>query len=149
MPGVVQENPSCERSEKRVPRRPQARRRRGPRLLWVDDDANLTASFNRGLRKKGFDVIPASDGMQGYWLALTAAPSVIVTDLRMPRWGGGDLIDCLMSNSVTASVPLVVLSGYVTPDARRRLEKRGVAAVLEKPVKIATLLATLRGLSRS
>jgi CheY-like chemotaxis protein len=142
---TIVESTVCD--NRRQPSRSRRRKRGGPRLLWVDDDANLTASFTRGLRKKGFDVIPASDGMQGYWLALTAKPHAIITDLRMPRWDGGELIDCLLSNSVTASVPLIVLSGYVTADSRRRLERRGVAAVLDKPIQPKTLIDTLRRLT--
>lgn len=116
------------------------------RVLWVDDDTNLCAAFTRRLRRKGIGVIPASDGMQGYWLALTHRPDVIVTDLRMPRWEGEDLLDCLLSNEETAEIPVVVISGYVTSDWTDRLLRSGVSAVLEKPVEWSLLHKTLRSL---
>ncbi len=117
-------------------------------MLWVDDDPNITAALSRRFRRRGIQVLPASDGMQGYWLAVTRKPDVIVTDLRMPRWEGRDMLECLTTNEVTNNTPIVVLSGYVTPDERRQLERIGVSAVLDKPASWRTLLKTIRSLLR-
>lgn len=130
------------------PSRPSKRRRptsRG-RILWVDDDLNITAAVSRRFRRKGYDLVPASDGMQGYWMAVTRTPDVIVTDLQMPRWEGHDLLGCLLANSVTQNVPIIVVSGYITPDERRRLELLGVKAVFDKPVDWPVLLQKIRQL---
>lgn len=126
-------------------------RRRPPicgRVLWVDDDPNVTAALTRRFRRKGVQIWPAADGMQGYWMAITRKPDVIVTDLRMPRWEGRDLLECLLLNNKTASVPLVVLSGYITGEERQSLERMGVAAVLDKPANWRTLFTTIRDLMR-
>lgn len=118
------------------------------RVLWVDDDPNITAALSRRFRRCGIEVLPSSDGMQGYWMALTQKPDVIVTDLRMPRWEGRDLLECLQANKVTAGIPVVVLSGYVTTEERQRLQRTGVAEVLDKPAGWRRLLTTIRSLLR-
>lgn len=123
---------------------PPSRSRTRARVLWVDDDPNLTASYARQLRREGIEVVPASDGMQGYWLAVTMRPDLIITDLRMPRWEGDELIDCLATNKETAGIPRIVLSGYVNEEVRRRMMHRGVEAVLDKPVPFGTLRGALR-----
>jgi CheY-like chemotaxis protein len=126
--------------------RPTKRRRsvsRG-RILWVDDDLNITAAVTRRFRRKGYEIDPASDGMQGYWMAVTRKPDVIVTDLQMPRWEGDDLLGCLLANSETKNIPVIVVSGYVTPTERRRLELLGVEAVFDKPVEWPALLLAVR-----
>lgn len=138
MPIESLQRPSNDERSKRRARRPKHR------VLWVDDDANLTAAFSRRLRRKGIEVLPASDGMQGYWLTITKRPDLVITDLRMPRWEGSDLLDCLTGNDETAGVPIVVLSGYVTPEIESRLRRLGVAAVLDKPVAWRRLMDTLR-----
>lgn len=127
-----------------------ARRRPAYRgkLLWVDDDPNVTAAMTRRFRRKGYEVWPASDGMQGYWTAVTRKPDLVVTDLRMPRWEGRDLLECLLANQVTASTPIVVVSGYLTPYERRRLDRIGVAASFEKPAEWPELLRVVRALTR-
>lgn len=130
------------------PARSSKRRRqvsRG-RILWVDDDLNITAAVSRRFRRKGYELVPASDGMQGYWMAVTRAPDVIVTDLQMPRWEGNDLLGCLLANSETKNVPIIVVSGYITPPERRRLELLGVKATFDKPVDWPILLQTVRQL---
>lgn len=129
------------RSDRQYPKkltRPRAR------VLWVDDDPNLTSAYARQLRREGIEVIPASDGMQGYWLALTIEPDYIITDLRMPRWEGGDLIDCLSTNVKTSGIPRLVMSGYVNDEVRAHLHQLGVDAVLEKPAAFGTVRAALR-----
>ncbi|TWT42902.1 response regulator [Botrimarina hoheduenensis] len=127
---------------RRVRRRPTVR----ARVLWVDDDPNITAALSRRLYRKGIELWPASDGMQGYWFAVTRKPDIIVTDLRMPRWDGRDLLECLLANGMTTGVPVVVVSGYVTPAERSRLEHQGVAAVLDKPVAWPLLCKTFERL---
>lgn len=116
--------------------------------MWADDDPNITVAHARRLRRRGVKVLPATDGMQAYWLAVTERPDLVVTDLRMPRWEGRDLLECLLQNSQTAGVPIAVVSGYVTPEDERRLLRDGVAAVLHKPVEWDRLHRVLRGLLR-
>ena len=123
--------------------------RRSPsqgRILWIDDDFNLTAAAHRRFRKRRIQMWSATDGMQGYWLALTRKPDVIITDLRMPRWHGRDLLDCLFENKVTCCVPVLVLSGYVTPEETRRLSRLGVAEVFEKPADWPRIFQTIKSL---
>lgn len=129
------------------------RRRRRTRpirhtVVWVDDDPMVTASVARTLRREGIRVIPASDGMQGYWLTLVHMPDAVVTDLRMPRWAGDDLLRCLLANGATAGIPTLVLSGYLDEGSRRALLAAGVAAVLEKPVAPGELRRALRAALR-
>jgi CheY-like chemotaxis protein len=81
-------------------------------------------------------------------MAVTRKPDVIVTDLRMPRWEGRDLLECLLANNVTAAIPILVVSGYVSPDDHRRLERMGVAAVFNKPIEWPPLLKVIRELTR-
>lgn len=116
------------------------------RILWVDDDPNLTAAAHRRFRKRRIQMWSAADGMQGYWLAVTRKPDVIITDLRMPRWEGRDLLETLLTNKLTCTLPVIVLSGYVTPDERERLMRLGAIGVFEKPADWTELLRMVRPL---
>lgn len=123
--------------------KPKSRRAKHE-VLWVDDDPNLTAAYARRLLRRSFHVTPASDGMQGYWLTLMNRPDVIVTDLRMPRWEGQDLLECLQENQATAGIPTIVLSGYASQVKGGALAAKNVVAVLQKPVDFKVLEAVLR-----
>lgn len=148
MPNAI--TPAEESDAVETNRRPRGRRRTPVRyrVVWADDDPNITAAHARRLRRRGVKVLPAADGMQAYWLAVTEKPDLVVTDMRMPRWEGRDLLECLLQNSQTANVPIAVVSGYVTPAEEQRLLDDGVAAVLSKPVEWDRLHRVLRGLLR-
>lgn len=127
------------------PRASSRRRRRCKHtVLWIDDDPSVSAAMARRLLRKSVRVIPAADGMQGYWLALTRRPDVIVTDLKMPRWEGGEVLRCLQQNDTTRELPTIVLSGYAGQLDQQEIDAWGVEAVLEKPVDFDLLLSTLR-----
>ena len=114
------------------------------RVLWVDDDPNLAAGFARRLKRYNIQIMHAFDGMQGYWMALNQKPDVIVTDLKMPKWPGNDLVECLSLNRELAGIPTIVVSGHAGAAEKKRLEAMGVVAVLEKPVGLEDLLVELR-----
>lgn len=116
-------------------------------LLWVDDDPHLASGFARRLRRHQVEVIHAYDGMQGYWMAATQKPDVIVTDLKMPKWPGEDLVDCLNLNRNLNGIPTIVVSGHATEHDRNKLLHKGVVAVLDKPANLEQLLTVLRSLT--
>ncbi|MEM8946925.1 MAG: response regulator [Planctomycetota bacterium] len=116
-------------------------------ILWVDDDPHLAAGFERRLRRYGIRLIHAYDGMQGYWMAASQKPDVVITDLKMPKWPGQDLVECLSLNRELAGIPTFVVSGHIEASNRKRLRELGVTAVLEKPLGIEDLLAELRNLT--
>jgi len=113
------------------------------RLLWVDDDPNLAAGFSRRLRRHGIQVLHAYDGMQGYWMAASQQPDVVITDLKMQNWPGQELVECLSLNNRLSGIPTIVVSGHATPADKKKLLALGVVAVLEKPVNLEDLLVVL------
>ncbi|MAT69789.1 MAG: hypothetical protein CMJ58_09720 [Planctomycetaceae bacterium] len=115
-----------------------------PCILWVDDDPNVAAGLRRLMRRYQVRLIHAYDGMQGYWMAASQRPDVVITDLEMPKWPGMDLVECVNMNDDLRGVPLIVISGYDTPADRRRLAELGVTAVLSKPFVLEQLMFILR-----
>ena len=113
------------------------------RLLLVDDDAHLRRSVSRLLRRAGWLVDEAGDGLEALELLATQPPALLLTDMRMPRMDGLQLIDAVRTRGLT--LPIVVLSGYhdISVDD---LLARGVTAVMEKPVGPSLLRDTLRDL---
>ncbi len=59
-----------------------------PRVLVVDDDPDVLASLERGLRLSGFDVSTAVDGAEALRSATETRPDAIVLDINMPVLDG-------------------------------------------------------------
>jgi CheY-like chemotaxis protein len=78
--------------------------------LVVDDSMLIRHTVCRVLEKRGFQVETANDGIAALEALKTIRPSVIFTDLQMPRLSGPELIDAIRANPETANIPLVVLA---------------------------------------
>lgn len=117
-----------------------------PRLLVVDDDADVRASLERGLRLAGFDVIGAGDGPSALRAAHESAPDAIVLDVNMPGMDGVAVVTAL--RAFGDDVPVCVLSARDTIEDRVAGLEAGADDYLVKPFALAELIARVRAMLR-
>lgn len=117
-----------------------------PTILVVDDNPDLRAYVSRILRSSGFDAIAARDGAEGYTIAKTKHPQLIVTDLMMPVVSGWDLIRMVRDDENLAGTPIILLTAKVDDDTRIEGAEMGADAYLAKPFNDRELLAEVRNL---
>ena len=115
-------------------------------ILVVDDNPDLRAYVSRILRASGFEVVQARDGAEGYSVAKTKHPQLIVTDLMMPVVSGWDLIAMLRSDDILKGTPIILLTAKVDEDTRIEGAEMGADAYLAKPFNDRELLAEVRNL---
>ena len=115
----------------------------GETILLVEDEPALRHAAMRVLRKAGYDVLVASDGLEALEvLERGAVVDLVITDVVMPRLGGNDLIKALRERG--RRVPVLFTSGYPgRGDAPEDLEPG--LPFLTKPWTIAELLDAVRG----
>ena len=109
-----------------------------PKVLCIDDDPEVSRALGIRLGNHNVEVLRAFHGMQGFWLALTERPDLIITDLLMTGMDGLQLLNYLHEKNV--SVPVIVLSADVQTTSRQRCEDLGVSGFLHKPVKADQLI---------
>lgn len=109
------------------------------RILIIDDEAPLRYLLERQLCRAGYGVLEAADGFAGVAAALAQDPDLIILDLLMPGINGFETFRRLRSNSRTADIPVILLSGSVNGELRRRAFALGAADVLAKPHDINDL----------
>jgi two-component system response regulator AtoC len=112
------------------------------RVLVVDDEENLRLLVRTVLRREGFEVEVASGGEQALALVETFGPDVVLTDVRMPRMGGLDLLTTLKAKGNDAVV--IVMSAYGNVDLAIEAMKAGAYDYLQKPFKPEELVLVLR-----
>jgi len=112
------------------------------RVLVVDDEENIRLVLRTLLKKHGYEVEVAEEG-EGALRALDAFdPDVILTDVRMPRMGGLDLLAALKAKQHTATV--IVMSAYGNVDLAIEAMKAGAYDYVSKPFKPDEIVLALR-----
>jgi signal transduction histidine kinase/ActR/RegA family two-component response regulator len=110
-------------------------------LLYIEDNlANLKLVQRVVAHRNDVDIIPAMQGRLGLELATEHQPALILLDLHLPDISGDQVLQELRSNSMTASIPVVVVSADATLGQQQRLLSAGALAYLTKPYEVQELL---------
>lgn len=118
------------------------------RLLVVDDEVDFADFVRKAASRHGFMVATAHNGEDAKRHFEEFQPNIVLLDIVMPKVDGIEFIDWLGKQG--AEVRLIVVTGF-NPSygklAERLAAARGVSSVsmLTKPVRLATLLTSLRG----
>ena len=112
-----------------------------PRILVVDDEAQLTRVLRTGLKSHGYDVRAAADGLAGLETFSDWQPDLVITDLAMPNVDGLELCRRLRAIS---QVPIIVLSAKGEEKTKVEALDIGADDFVTKPFGIDELLARVR-----
>jgi len=97
---------------------------REPKILVIDDDAQLVPLLEAMLLREPCTLIPAYDGKEGLAKAQSELPDGILLDLMMPGINGFEVLEELKSDDRTADTPVVVLTAKsLTEQERNQLNK--------------------------
>jgi signal transduction histidine kinase len=113
------------------------------RILVVDDQRDTGEALAMYLADRGHDLQVASDAASALALAAGFRPHFILLDIGMPGTDGHELARCLRAQEVDRRPVLIAVSGFTSPDDRRRALEAGCDDHLPKPVDPARLLAVL------
>jgi CheY-like chemotaxis protein len=110
-----------------------------PTVLLAEDDRALRRYLEVVLRRAGYEVLPAADGLEAMKALLTNAVDAVVTDAVMPHLSGHELCRFLREHPRLKDLPVVLLSG----ETSARAEAAGADLYLSKPVPADELSASL------
>jgi CheY-like chemotaxis protein len=114
-----------------------------PKVLCIDDDPVVARSIAVRLQPYGIKVKGADNGTQGYLMAVTDQPDLILLDLKMPNGEGNYVLSKLKDNKHTKEIPVIILTMESHPGMRRQMFSMGAAAFLTKPVRWPELFAEM------
>lgn len=138
--GAVTENATVERQPTRDARDTEARA-----VLVIDDEQSLLAAVSFNLRKDGFRVLTAADGLAGLQAARRERPDIIVLDLMLPKMDGLEVCRRIRAES---DVPIIMLTAKGEELDRVVGLEVGADDYLAKPFGMRELMARVRALLR-
>jgi two-component system sensor histidine kinase and response regulator WspE len=105
---------------------------RRKRVLVVDDSITVREVERQLLRQKGYEVVVAVDGMDGWNAVREGGFDLVVTDVDMPRMNGLDLLRAIRDNEALRDVPIVIVSYKDREEERRQGLELGASYYLTK-----------------
>lgn len=119
-----------------------------PKILLVEDDANLVELIRYNLEKEGFDVVTTPDGEEALVLAEDDRPDVVVLDWMIANLSGIEVCRRLRRAPETASLPIIMLTARAEEGDRVRGLETGADDYVTKPFSPRELVARVRALLR-
>jgi len=110
-------------------------------VMVVDDEPDMRYLLRVILEAAGYGVVEASHGGAALEQMRRSPPQLVLTDLMMPRMGGGELIERLRADESTKAIPIVIISST-------RGEKGRADAMLAKPFDPDELIVLVDRLTR-
>jgi DNA-binding NtrC family response regulator len=115
-------------------------------ILVVDDEKNIRLGLSKALELDGYEVFVAEDGSEAMKIMVKANIDLVLTDLRMPKVSGEELLKKL--SSAYPTVPVIILTGHGTVENAVNAMRDGAYDFLTKPLNLDRLsLLVKRALS--
>ena len=116
------------------------------RILIVEDEPAMVAGLRDNFEYEGYEVISASDGVEGLELALAEEPDLIVLDVMMPRMSGLDV--CKQLKAKKPSLPIIMLTARGQEVDKVVGLELGADDYVTKPFPIRELMARVKAVLR-
>lgn len=110
-----------------------------PKILLVEDNEMNRDMLSRRLQRKGYTVITAHDGEQGYAFACSEAPDLILMDISLPVMNGWEVTRRLKNNESTRHIPIIALTAHALVTDRDKAFEAGCDDYDTKPVEFNRL----------
>jgi two-component system cell cycle response regulator DivK len=117
-----------------------------PRILVVEDDEANRELVTRVLRREGYEVIAANDGMIAVARALADVPDLILMDLSLPELDGWEATRQIRANPVTATIPIIALTAHAFAEEVQQALEAGCNRYETKPLVYRRLIKKVRDL---
>ena len=117
-----------------------------PTIMVVEDNEPSRDALSRRLERRGYRVVPASDGLQAVTLAQSHVPDLILMDLGLPIVDGWEATRQLKESAATRHIPIIVLSAHAMTGDRDMALAAGGDDFDTKPVRFQALLGKIESL---
>jgi chemosensory pili system protein ChpA (sensor histidine kinase/response regulator) len=116
-----------------------------PLVLVVDDSITVRRVTQRLLKREGYRVALAADGLQALEKLLEEKPAVVLSDIEMPRMDGFDLARNIRRDERLRDLPIIMITSRIAEKHRDHARELGVDHYLGKPYSEEELLGLVRG----
>ncbi len=111
-----------------------------------DNDLNMKL-FHDVLEARGYNVLQAKDGTEGWRMAHEQRPDLILMDIRLPEVSGLEVTKWLKDDETLKSIPVIAITAFAMAGDEEKIREGGCDAYLVKPISIPDFLQTVERLA--
>jgi DNA-binding response OmpR family regulator len=120
-----------------------AKEKKGKTILVIEDDLDVLSVIRKHLDFQGYEIIVATDGMEGLKKLESGGYDLVITDIVMPYVSGVGVVTALKKK--WPEIPVIAITGFGKEPEAAAMEKQA-DLVLAKPVKMAALVKQIEEL---
>ncbi len=116
----------------------------GKRILVVDDDKKNRYLVSFLLEKEGFEVVIATNGLEGVEVAKKQQVDLIIMDIKMPKMDGYEATKRIRRLKKYKSIPIIALTSYAMMEDKEKAMKAGCTGYMSKPITPETFTKEIK-----
>ena len=117
------------------------------KVLYIEDNEDNIFMLKSRLEYKGYEVIIAKDGYEGYETAMTSAPDIILLDVGLPGIDGYETAKKIKDDEKIKNIPIIMLTAHALSDDRAKAIQAGAEEYEPKPIDMASLIGKIEALT--
>ncbi|RLE37560.1 response regulator [Candidatus Woesearchaeota archaeon] len=114
------------------------------KILVVDDDKKSRYLVSFLLEKEGFEIIMATNGLEGIEAAEKQQVDLIIMDIKMPKMDGHETTRRIRRLKKYKSIPIIALTSYVITEDKEKALKAGCTGHMSKPIAPETFISEIK-----
>jgi two-component system cell cycle response regulator DivK len=114
-----------------------------PKILIVEDNELSREMLSRRLRRKGYEVLVATDGQEGIAMTQRELPDLVLMDLSLPDLDGWEATRRLKKDARTQHIPVIALTAHAMSGDREKAIDAGCDEYDTKPIELRRLLSKM------
>jgi len=120
-----------------------------PKILVVDDEPDITASFQSFFGRRGFLVNTASSGKDALDIIKTSKPDLVFLDLTLPEMTGKEVLKELRTFDKKTKVIIITGHAMESEAEDREFQSLGISAYLNKPIVLEKLVEIVESIFKN
>jgi CheY-like chemotaxis protein len=117
------------------------------RILLVEDHEEIWDFLSRRLRRRGYDVVLATDGQAALDRARSDHPDILLLDMNLPILDGWQVAGLLKTDEATRHIPIIALTAHAMSGDREKTIAAGCDDYHPKPIDFSRLLGQIEALA--
>jgi CheY-like chemotaxis protein len=109
-------------------------------IMIVDDEQDVVTIISKVLKKSGYEVTTAADGLECLKKLENKLPDLILLDNIMPNMDGHAVLSKLKASKKTANIPVIMVTALVDQEHITNAQKSGAAEYIVKPFDYTVML---------